>query len=61
MFLSTLATDISVGLGSWVSGELEQEENNSKITSEDQLEVLRSAQEKPEHLSDGSEDDIQVL
>ena len=42
IFLSTLAMDISVGLSSWVNGDLEKEENDSKITSEDTLEVLRS-------------------
>ena len=41
MFLSCLATDISVGLGSWVEPEENKEENEVETLITDQLEVLR--------------------
>ena len=41
MFLSCLATDICVGLGSWVETETNKEENAEDVEIEDQLEVMR--------------------
>ena len=42
-FLSALATDITVGLDSWVdtSGQQQRAEEKVTVTSQDQLEVLR--------------------
>ena len=42
MFLSCLATDISVGLGSWVEPEENKKENETEILITDQLEIMRS-------------------
>ena len=41
MFLSCLATDICVGLGSWVETDTNKEENAADVEVEDQLEVMR--------------------
>ena len=42
MFLSCLATDICVGLGSWVESQDAGKEQNSEDSKiEDQLEVLK--------------------
>ena len=40
MFLSCLATDIVVGLGSWVESDAQKVEN-TKTETDDQLEVLK--------------------
>ena len=42
-FLSALATDITVGLDSWVdvSGQQQRSQEKVTVTSQDQLEVLR--------------------
>ena len=41
MFLSCLATDISVGLGSWVETEANKEENTEERIIAEQLEVMK--------------------
>ena len=41
MFLSCLATDICVGLGSWVDTEKELEENSDKAELQYLFDVLR--------------------
>ena len=53
-FLGALATDITVGLDSWVetNGQHQRAEEKVTVTSQDQLEVLRSAMPKFEKIID---------